>query len=163
MKVLIVSKILVVAAYRRKLDEIARQPGIDQLVAVTGPEWREPGGRRIGFEHSAAPSAYDLRVEPIWFNGSYHLFLWPTLGRVLREVRPDVVHLDEEPYNLATAHGTWRARRVGARSVFFTWQNLCRQYPPPFNWLERGVLARSAFAIAGSGDALQVVRNKGYC
>jgi len=34
MKVLIVSKILVVAAYRRKLDEIARQPEIDQLLGI---------------------------------------------------------------------------------------------------------------------------------
>ena len=96
-------------------------------------------------------------------NGSYHLFVWPRLGRVLREIRPDLVHIDEEPYNLATAHGTWHARRVGARSLFFAWQNLLRPYPPPFSWFERSVYAHSAFAIAGSRDALGVLRAKGYC
>src|SRR5947208_2142488 len=106
MRVLIVSKILVVAAYRRKLDEIAAQPGVDRLVAVTGPEWQEPGGRRLSFEPSRRPTTYDVKVESIWLNGSYHLFLWPRLWRVMREVRPDVVHIDEEPYNLASAHGT---------------------------------------------------------
>jgi glycosyltransferase involved in cell wall biosynthesis len=163
LKVLIVSKILVVAAYRRKLEAIAAQPGVDRLVAVTGSEWREPGGRHVRFEPSAATGAYDLRIEPIWLNGSYHLFIWPWLWRVLREVRPDLVHIDEEPYNLATAHGTWLARRAGARSLFFTWQNLLRRYPPPFSWFERNVFDHSAFGIAGSQEALQVVRSKGYC
>jgi glycosyltransferase involved in cell wall biosynthesis len=162
-RVVIVSKILVVAAYRQKLEAIAAHPDIEQLVAITGPEWREPGGRRISFEESERPCNYELRVEPIWLNGSYHLFVWPRLGRALREIRPDLVHIDEEPYNLATAHGTWHARRVGARSLFFAWQNLLRPYPPPFNWFERNVYAHSALAIAGSQDALNVLRAKGYC
>jgi glycosyltransferase involved in cell wall biosynthesis len=163
LKVLIVSKILVVAAYRRKLEAIAAQPDIERLVAVTGAGWREPDGRNVSFEPSDATDAYDLRVEPIWFNGSYHLFLWPRLGRVLREVRPDLVHIDEEPYNLATAHGTWLAQRAGARSLFFTWQNLLRRYPPPFSLFERSVFSHSSFGIAGNQEALEVVRSKGYC
>ena len=163
MKVLIVSKILVVAAYRRKLEAIAARPEIERLVAVTGSEWREPDGRRIPFEPSATSDAYDLRMEPLWLNGSYHLFIWPRLGRLIREVRPDLVHIDEEPYNLATAHGTWLAKRAGARSLFFTWQNLLRRYPPPFNLFEQSVFANSALGIAGSQEALEVVRKKGYC
>jgi glycosyltransferase involved in cell wall biosynthesis len=129
---------------------------------VTPPAWQEPGGRRLAFEPSNGPRGYELRVEPIAFNGNYHLFFWPRLGRVIRQVRPDLVHLDEEPYNVATAHGTWLTHRAGARSVFFTWQNLLRQYPPPFRWFERAVFRHSAHAIAGSADALEVLRTKGY-
>jgi glycosyltransferase involved in cell wall biosynthesis len=162
MRILIASKILVVAAYRRKLDEIAARPEVERLVVVTPPAWHEPGGRAVALEPPTGPHAYELRVEPIRFNGSYHFFYWPGLGRVLRDVRPDLVHLDEEPYNLATAHGTWLAARYGARSLFFTWQNLLRRYPPPFRWIERGVLRHSAHAIAGSTEALQVLRAKGY-
>jgi glycosyltransferase involved in cell wall biosynthesis len=161
-RILIASKILVLAAYRRKLDEIAARPDVERLVVVTPPEWREPGGRTLHLEPPTSPPAYDLRIEPIRFNGNYHLFYWPGLGRVMREVQPDLVHLDEEPYNVATAHGTWLASRHGARSLFFSWQNLLRRYPPPFRWIERGVLRHSAYAIAGSGEALQVLRTKGY-
>jgi glycosyltransferase involved in cell wall biosynthesis len=157
-----VSKILVVAAYRRKLDEIAARPEVDELVVVTPPVWREPGGRALVFEPSDGPTPYTLRVEPICFNGNYHLFFWPRLGRVLHEVRPDLVHLDEEPYNVATALGTWQAQRIHAPSVFFAWQNLPRRYPPPFRWLEQSVFRHSAHAIAGSDEALQVLRTKGY-
>ena len=162
MRILIASKILVVAAYRRKLDEIAARPEVERLVVVTPPQWREPGGRALDLEPPTGPIAYDLRVEPIRFNGNYHLFFWPGLERVLRDVRPDLVHLDEEPYNVATAHGSWLASRYGARSLFFTWQNLLRHYPPPFRWIERGVLKHSDYALAGSGEALQVLRTKGY-
>ena len=70
MRVLIVSKILVVAAYRRKLDEIAARPEIERLVVVTPPAWQEPGGRKLCLEPSRGAPGYDLRVEPIWFNGS---------------------------------------------------------------------------------------------
>jgi glycosyltransferase involved in cell wall biosynthesis len=161
MRVLIASKILVVAAYRRKLDEIAAQPGIDRLVAVTGPSWREPGGRLLGLE-PAPPGNYELRVEPIRFNGNFHLFHWQHLGRVLNEVRPDVVHLDEEPYNLATALGVRAARKIGARVVFFTWQNLLRRYPPPFNLFEKLAFRASSYAIAGNAEAVAVLRAKGY-
>jgi glycosyltransferase involved in cell wall biosynthesis len=161
-RILIVSKILVVAAYRRKLDEIAARPEIERLVVVTPPAWQEPGGRRLGLESSGDASAYDLRIEPIWLNGRYHLFVWPRLARVLREVQPDLVHIDEEPYNLATAHGTWLAARLGVPSLFFTWQNLLRRYPPPFCWFERSVFRHSAYAIAGSDEALRVLRAKGY-
>jgi glycosyltransferase involved in cell wall biosynthesis len=160
MRVLMASKILVVAAYRRKLEAIAAQPGID-LIAVAPPAWREPGGRLIRFEPGPTPG-YELRVEPIRFNGAYHLFYWPTLESVLRQTQPDLVHLDEEPYNLATALGTWQADRAGTASLFFTWQNLLRRYPPPFAQLEKYVLRRSAHAIAGTASAVRVLRNKGY-
>jgi glycosyltransferase involved in cell wall biosynthesis len=160
MRVLMASKILVVAAYRRKLEAIAAQPGID-LIAVAPPAWREAGGRLIGFEPGPTPG-YQLRVEPIRFNGMYHLFYWPTLEGVLRESRPDLLHLDEEPYNLATALGTWQAGRAGIASLFFTWQNLLRRIPPPFAQLERYVLRRSAHAIAGTSSAVRVLRAKGY-
>jgi len=161
-RILIASKILVLAAYRHKLDEIAARPDVERLVVVTPPAWHEPGGRTLALEPPTSQPAYDLRVAPIRFNGNYHLFYWPGLGRIMREVKPDLVHLDEEPYNVATAHGTWLAARHGARSLFFTWQNLLRRYPPPFRWIERGVFAKSAYAIAGSAEALQVLRTKGY-
>jgi glycosyltransferase involved in cell wall biosynthesis len=162
LRVLLVSKILVVAAYRDKLERMAALPGLERLVAVTPPAWQEPGGRRLTLEPSPPPRAFELRVAPIAFNANYHLFFWPTLGRIVDQVKPDLIHLDEEPYNVATAHGTWLARRAGARSLFFSWQNLLRRYPPPFSWLERAVLQHSAYAIAGSGDALRVLRTKGY-
>ena len=80
----------------------------------------------------------------------------------MREVRPEVVHIDEEPYNVATAHAMFLARQHKARALFFTWQNLYRSYPPPFRQFELYNYTHAVAALAGNRDAEQVLRRKGY-
>ncbi len=42
MRILMLSKALVVGAYQKKAEELARLPGVELTVAVP-PLWREPG------------------------------------------------------------------------------------------------------------------------
>lgn len=153
------SKALVVGAYQRKLEEIARQPDVE-LTCIVPPTWRQDG-RDLALER-AYTRGYELQVAPIRWNGSFHLFHFPDLDRRLARLRPEVVHVDEEPYNLATFLAFRAAQRIGARPLFFTWQNLLRRYPPPFSWLERRVLRQAAYAIAGNAEAAAVLRQKDY-
>ncbi len=158
MRVTLISKALVVGAYQRKAEEIARQ-GID-LTVLTPPSWRDRRGTQLA--ERLHTSGYQLRTIPLLFNGNFHLHFYPTLWRELRQLRPEVVHLDEEPYNLATVFGVQAARSVGAKSLFFTWQNLHRRYPPPFRWFERIVYRACSAAIAGNAEAEAVLVRKGY-
>ncbi len=159
MRVLMISKACLVGAYQRKLEEIARFTDVD-LMAVVPALWRE-GSRSIQLER-AHTEGYELVVERVLFNGSFHFHFYPHLGRRMRAYRPDLVHIDEEPYNVATSHALWLARRSGARALWFTWQNLNRRYPLPFRLLESYNLSRADFAIAGSEAAASVWRAKGY-
>jgi len=159
MRVLMVSKACLVGAYQRKLEEIARFPDVDLMVAVPS-SWRD-GSRVIHLER-AHTEGYELVVEPLMFNGNFHLHLYPQLGRRLRSFAPDVVHIDEEPYNLGTAHALWLAKRADARALWFSWQNLNRTYPLPFRLIESYNLQHADYAIAGSEGATKVWRDKGY-
>jgi glycosyltransferase involved in cell wall biosynthesis len=159
MRILMISKACLVGAYQRKLEEIARFPDVELMVAVP-QSWRE-GSRVIRMER-AHTTGYELVVEPIAFNGNFHLHFYPRLGRLLRAFAPDVVHVDEEPYNLATFHALRLAKRSGARALWFTWQNLNRRYPLPFRLIERYNLRHTDYAIAGSAGAAEVWREKGY-
>ena len=38
---------------------------------------------------------YRLAVEPIAFNGHFHIHFYPLLRRRFAQFRPDVVHIDE--------------------------------------------------------------------
>jgi glycosyltransferase involved in cell wall biosynthesis len=158
-RVLMVSKACLVGSYQRKLEEIARYDDVELTVAVP-PSWRDERGELL--LERAYTSGYDLVVEPMRFNGSFHVHYYPRLGRRIAHLRPNLVHIDEEPYNLATAHTMWLARRAGARTLFFSWQNLNRHYPIPFRWLEGYVLRRSDYAIVGNEASTQVWRDKGY-
>jgi glycosyltransferase involved in cell wall biosynthesis len=158
-KVLMVSKACVVGSYQKKLEELAAFPDID-LTVVVPPYWKDERGT-LSLER-VHTEGYDLTVRQLALNGHFHLHFFPGLGKLMCRIRPDILHIDEEPYNLSTWQAVRAARRVGARSAFFTWQNLRRRYPPPFSWMERYVLATVDYAIAGNQEAMQVWRAKNY-
>lgn len=159
MRVVIVSKALLVGAYQRKCEELARLPNVELTVLVP-PRWRDVG--RVTRLERAYTRGYELRAIPLAFDGHFHYHFYPTLGRELARLRPDVLHVDEEPYNLATFLAYLQGGRVGTKRLFFTWQNLYRRLPPPVSWMERWVLRHSDAAIAGIVDAVDVLRRKGY-
>jgi glycosyltransferase involved in cell wall biosynthesis len=159
MHVVMISKALVVGAYHSKLQQLAAQPQL-QLTAIVPPSWRDERGE-LKLER-ATGDGYRLIVTPLRFNGNFHLHYYPQLDRLLAQLQPDLVHIDEEPYNLATFLAMRSARRLDARAIFFSWQNLKRSYPPPFNWFERYTLQHAAAGIVGNADSIQVWRAKGY-
>jgi glycosyltransferase involved in cell wall biosynthesis len=159
MRVLMLSKACIVGTYQRKLEEMARLPGVE-LTVIVPPCWRDPSGE-LRLER-AYTDGYKLLVEPIRFNGNFHLYHFPTLARCLHDSQPQIVHIDEEPYNLATWHALWLSRRVGSRTLFFSWQNIRRNYPLPFSIGEQWVLRRVDYAIAGTDSAAEIWRGKGY-
>lgn len=159
MRVVMLSKACIVGPYQRKLEEMAALPDVELTVLVP-PAWQE-GGRVTPLER-AHTAGYNLVVLPMALNGHFHLHFYPTLGRYLCRLRPDICHIDEEPYNLATYLALRQAQAIGARSLFFTWQNLARRYPPPFRNLESYVLRHADFALVGNQEAEAVLRWKGY-
>jgi glycosyltransferase involved in cell wall biosynthesis len=154
-----ISKACLIGSYQTKLEQMARLPDVELTVAVP-PYWRE-AGHTTTLER-AHTVGYDLVVESIALNGHFHLHFYPRLGRRIRSVAPDIVHIDEEPYNLATFHAMVLARHHGARTLWFTWQNLNRRYPLPFRLIENYCLGRTDYAIAGSEGAAEVWRAKGF-
>ncbi|HEX3049538.1 MAG TPA: glycosyltransferase [Aggregatilineaceae bacterium] len=160
MRVLMISKACVVGVYQRKLEEIAKLPGVDLRVLVP-PVWRDPDRGPMPLERLHV-EGYDLRATPIRFNSHFHLHYYPELGKQLRAFKPDIVHIDEEPYNLATWQALRQAHQVGAKALFFSWQNIPRDYPPPFRYMEKWVLKHGDYAIMGTDSAVHVWRAKGY-
>lgn len=153
------SKACLVGAYQTKLEAIARFPDVE-LTVIVPPSWDDPDGRIV--LERCHTTGYELLVDPIRFNGRFHTYYYPTLPARLRRLRPDVVHIDEEPYNLATWLAMRQSRAAGAKTLFFSWQNIGRRYPPPFNLMERQVLAGVDFALMGNREAVAVWQAKGY-
>jgi len=154
-----VSKACIVGAYQTKLEALARFPEMD-LHVIVPPYWRISDGITSLERHHL--NGYQLIVSPMRFNGRFHLHYYPEFGGWLRRLEPDIVHFDEEPYNLATYLGLKASKAQGARTLFFTWQNLHRTYPWPFRAMEQACFRRADYALAGNADARQVLLQKGY-
>ena len=160
MRVLMISKALVAGTSQRKLEELAKCPGVE-LTLVTPEYWRSDDGSKQMLERLYT-SGYRMIVTPMAMNGNFHLHYYPRLGQIIREVQPEIVHIDEEPYNFATFHAMYLAQRQKARALFFTWQNLLRNYPPPFRQMEVYNYRHAAVALAGNRDAAEILRRKGF-
>lgn len=153
--VVMVSKALVVGAYQKKLEEIAAFPDI-RLTAIVPAAWGTHQAER------SFTKGYDLITLPIVFNGKYHLFHLRNLKTVIAKLAPDLIHIDEEPYNYASYQVHRIARRLQIPTIFFSWQNLERRYPFPFSYYEKEILAYARHALVGNSEAVHVWRQKGY-
>ncbi len=160
MRVTVVSKTFVADTAQRQLEWIARQPGIE-LTLVTPPEWKSDDGRMLPFVPRYT-SGYAVCPLSVRFNGKYHFYTYRGLRSTIHDLRPDIVHIDEEPYNPAGAQAQRAANVVGARTVFVAWQNILRGYPFPFSAMEQYNYRHTSHIIAGVAEAEQVVRAKGY-
>lgn len=158
MRVVMLSKALVVASYRNKLQHLSSL-GAD-MVAVVPPAWREEG-RDITLE-PGQDEAFETIIAPVAWNGHFHLHYYPSLPDILNRISPDILHVDEEPYNLSTFLAFRAAWKIRAKPLFFTWQNIDKLYPPPFGLTERYVFRRAAYGLAGSKDAEAILKEKGF-
>ncbi len=160
MKVVLLSKAFLSGAYQRQLEELACQPELS-LVALVPPAWREPLIGRTVLER-AYTRGYRLEVLPLVANGHHHVYFFRGLRRVLARERPDILHIDEEAFNLATFLALRAGRAVGARCCFFNWATSDRFYPLPFCFFEQYAFRYAAAALAGNQEAAALLRRHGY-
>jgi glycosyltransferase involved in cell wall biosynthesis len=158
MRVLMLSKACIVGIYQRKLEYIAKQ-GVELLVLVP-PSWKDERGEQV--LERVYTEGYRLQETPISLNGNFHLHFYPQVSDYVAEFAPDIIHIDEEPYNLATWQALLFARLARTKSLFFSWQNIKRDYPMPFAWGENWVLRNVEYALVGTDSAGEVWRQKGY-
>lgn len=160
MKIALLSKAMVVGPYQKKAEELAKLPGVE-LTVIVPPAWVEP---RVGVQKLDAQftQGYDMVVTEMRFNGHFHYHYYPAIGKIIRDLKPDIFHIDEEPYNYATYHAMKAGQRAGARICFFTYQNIMKRYPFPFSSFEKSVYAGADVAVAANQAALEVVRAKGF-
>ena len=69
---------------------------------------------------------------------------------MLRDVRPDLIDLEREPWCLAAAQVLWLRNRCcpGARLVFHASQNALKTYPPPFRQIEKAAREKALRLVA---------------
>lgn len=163
MKVLLITKTLAESA---NIDgKLRAMSSLDiDLTVVSPPRWR---GSTSEIQ-KVKPDTYRLLVKDCWFSGTTslrvgnHLHLYPAISDIIDAEKWDLVHMDEEPFNLATYDVLRRCQRFHTKTVFTTWQNLMKNYPPPFGFFEKYTFEHSAGAIAGNAEGLEILRRRGF-
>jgi glycosyltransferase involved in cell wall biosynthesis len=160
MRVVIVSKTFVADTAQRQLEWIARQPGVE-LTLITPPEWHADDGRVWPFVPHFT-EGYAVRRLPVVFNGHFHNYAYRGLASAIDEIKPDLMHIDEEPYNFAGAQAQWLAAKRNIPTIFVALQSIYRRYPPPYSLFEQYDYRHTAHIISVNADVEAVIRRKGY-
>lgn len=149
MRVLYVNHSCVLRVNQQRVAELARNTDLE--VSVLCPRrWRDRDtGEEFAFEQPAearfvaCPLPAYLAFHPILY-----LYAPGVVRRVMDTLRPDIVHIEQEPYSACAFQMARLARACGARVVITASQNLDKRYPQPFRAMERFTL-RAADHVAG--------------
>lgn len=158
MRLAIISHTYVVGASRGKVDELAKHDGIDLLLVVP-QRWKSRDTNHIIEVDPPMSEHYQtviVRAWPIGF-GSLATYAPVKLFMLLRQFRPNLIYVEEEPWSLAALELCLLSAILRTRLVFFTWDNLGSRLLPPQRLIRRWVLRRADGAVAGNEEAKRLL------
>lgn len=160
-KVLIVSHAYVVAVNQQKIEALARDKDL-KITLLVPNFWKAPL-RETPLEKTS-DSNYEIISLETYFNGQNDKFLFPfwSLYKLISKVKPDIVHVEEEPWSFSLLEFSMLKKLLGFKLIFFTWENIMRGH----NFLRRLVegfnLNQADGAIAGNSEAKGILDSKGF-
>jgi glycosyltransferase involved in cell wall biosynthesis len=155
MKVLVIWKALVSEVYHKRFKELARLKDVE-LVLIVPTEWQKT---RLEKKYC---KEYRIIPRKVILNGFNHFHWYPGLQEVVRQIRPNIIHIEEEHYSLVTHQAIRLANRYNAKCLFVSLQNIYKVYPFPFSWIERYNLRNADYAVAASEEIRDVLVRKGF-
>ncbi len=171
MKVLLVSHSSVVDVYQDKLRYLGSRHDCDLHLLI--PTLYLEGSNVV--EGYTGSGEYAVHRLPARFarQGRQNLHTYQGVDRLLHDLQPDIIHLEEEPESLVSRQIIKIALRLPRppKIALFTWRNLDR---PPTEWsilqpqryiypaVEEFVLAHTDHLIAGNQEAVDIFTKKGY-
>jgi len=140
-------------------------PGVE-LCVVTPDRWKHYGKWRLADPVSS--DRFNCKISKViwpWMGRAlFYLHWYPGLGKIIREFRPDVIDLWEEPWGLVSVQACRLRRRLvpEARIVSETEQNINKQLPFPFERFRSYTLSRADYAVGRNSESIEILRSKGY-
>ncbi len=159
MKIAVISHSAVVPLYREKFHLLAQQGLEVHLILPAG--WPE-GSRWISAPAPGLEAGITVHVLPGLGLGRVGGFYLKGLAGLLRRLKPDLIHVEEEPYGVACWQAMQAARRLGCPWLFFTWENILRPYRWPMAAIDRQVMKKCQWAIAGNQEARDILMQRGH-
>jgi len=157
-RVLLTSHTYAAPGNQAKLAALAAVSEVE-LTVVVPEQWQD---RLFTLRGAKAQGLYRLTALPTIGSQRSNTFAYrANLHRILREVDPDILHIEQEPRSLAAVQWLW-ANQGRAKTLIFTWENIQQPRRIPLSQLEEYVLRRADGILSGNSAAVDLLRAKGY-
>jgi glycosyltransferase involved in cell wall biosynthesis len=162
-RVLVLSHTYLQPAHRGKLRALAAR-GLEVTVAIP-QRWREPWFGRpidVAWERQGGLEIFPLPARGMGKKGELAKAKYArrALRALLRDRRPDLVQIEEEPSTIAARQVFSAARRLSIPVVLFTHQNVDLRLGWWHRWKHRRMLKKLAGLVAGSDLAGTLARQQ---
>jgi glycosyltransferase involved in cell wall biosynthesis len=154
MKILVIWKALVSEAYHKRFKELSRFKDVE-LILIVPMKWHNTILEKKYCEE------YKIIPRKVILNGYNHLHWYSSLEKLVKQIRPDIFHVEEEHYSLVTYQAIRLAKKYNIKSLFVSLQNIYKKYPFPFSWIEGYNLRNTDYAVAVSEEIRDVLVRKG--
>ena len=159
MRVLLTSHAYTVGITWEKLEMLGSHRDID-LFVLTPNKWKHT--LRTYSISRKKPKNFKLISDGVVFKGRNYYYFFHGLDKIIKDIRPDIIHIEEEPSSLMTYKTTKLAKKLGSKVIFFTWENIHKNYPFPFSKFESFVIKNADYAICGNLGAKKILRKRGF-
>ncbi len=104
-----------------------------------------------------------IEQRKVGLGRSIPLHFYPSnLRSSIKSFRPNVLFVEEEPYSASAWQTFYASRGLPVQRVVYSAQNIFKQYPQPFGWMERYVLSQANIAAVVSQEVGTVLRKKRF-
>jgi len=160
-KLLSIGHSYVVSLNRRLVNEIARLGHEEWEVTAIAPSFLYGDLRPLHLE-TDSDEICKLEAVPVYLSQYIHFMSYGWRLKEILQQGWDLVHCWEEPYIVAGGQvAYWMPKETPL--VYRTAQSQLKQYPPPFNWIERYAMNRAAgWICSGQTVAEQLKTRQGY-
>ncbi len=160
-KLLSIGHSYVVALNRRLVNEIARLGQEEWEVTAIAPSFLYGDLRPLHLE-TDSDEICKLESVPLHLSQYPHVMSYGWRLKEILQQGWDLVHCWQEPYIVAGGQvAYWMPKQTPL--VYRTAQSQLKQYPPPFNWIERYAMNRAAgWVCCGQTVAQTLKTRKGY-
>ena len=162
MKILAISHSCTADVNQQLFVELSELPGTEVQLVVPA-RWRQDYSTQKLPPKVLPQVQFKVHALPVFAPGSLHLhFYLHGLREVLKQYRPDVVFVDEEPWSVVLMQTGRLCARLKIPFVPYTKQNILKRYPLLFRWIERHTYRHATGIVALSEEVRDVLRAKGY-
>ena len=164
MKVLIISHAYVERDNHKKIEELSKMAGLEVGVVypISWKTWHGEDKQQLAIDNGQL-TYREYALETFFSGDGGRYFYNPRqLFSAIRDFKPDLIHLEEEPFTPVALQVSIFSRLLKIRMIFFSWENINFPLGAARSSIEQLVFKMSNKALAGSSGAVERLRQRGY-
>src|SRR3989344_5802087 len=101
-------------------------------------------------------------MDLIFLKRDSALFYYKNMKAVLDKIKPDIIHIEEEPWTLFNYLLIKYSKQYNSKIIIFSWENIYQEFRFPLNYFEKYSIKNADYYLPGNEDAMEILIRKGW-